>query len=56
MAGSPLSIFIDNVIILDCCFFLQIVDLGTCRKLAGGRGVETGGGSQLFETQKREES
>ena len=30
--------------------------LGTCQKLAGGRGVETEGGSQLFETQKREGS
>ena len=30
--------------------------LGTCQKLAGGRGVETAGGSQLFETQKREGS
>ena len=33
--------------------------LGTCQKFAGGRGgggVETGGGSQRFETQKREGS
>ena len=30
--------------------------LGTCQKLARGRGVETEGGSQLFETQKREGS
>ena len=31
--------------------------LGTCQKLAGGEGgVETQGGSQLFETQKREGS
>ena len=30
--------------------------LGTCQKLAGGEGVETEGGSQLFETQKREGS
>ena len=30
--------------------------LGTCQKWAGGRGVETEGGSQLFGTQKREGS
>ena len=27
--------------------------LGTCQKLAGGRGVETEGGSQLFETAEK---
>ena len=36
------------------------IPLGTCQKLAGGEwgggGVETEGGSQLFETQKREGS
>ena len=37
--------------------FPQNLTLGTCHKLAGGRGgVETEGGSQLFETQKREGS
>ena len=28
--------------------------LGTCQKLAGGRGVENGGGSEFFEPSKRE--
>ena len=32
------------------------LSLGTCQKLAGVRGVEIEGGSQLFETQKREGS
>ena len=27
--------------------------LGTCQKLAGGSGVETDGGSQLFETAEK---
>ena len=27
--------------------------LGTCQKLAGGGGVETEGGSQLFETAEK---
>ena len=27
--------------------------LGTCQKLAGGGGVETEGGSQLFETTEK---
>ena len=30
--------------------FLEFLCLGTCQKLAGGEGVETEGGSQLFET------
>ena len=29
------------------------VTLGTCQELAGGRGVETESGSQLFETQEK---
>ena len=29
--------------------------LGTCQKLAGGKGVETEGGSQLFETTEKGE-
>ena len=29
--------------------FLEFLCLGTCQKLAGERGVETEGGSQLFE-------
>ena len=28
--------------------------LGTCQRLAGGRGVETGGGSDVFEALKTE--
>ena len=31
----------------------EIVRLGTCQKLAGGKGVETEGGSQLFETAEK---
>ena len=27
--------------------------LGTCQKLAGGKGVETEGGSQLFKTEEK---
>ena len=35
-----------------CGKFMQLLEtcLGTCQKLVGGRGVETEGGSQLFET------
>ena len=32
------------------------VTSGTCQELAGGRGVKTESGSQLFETQEREGS
>ena len=31
----------------------KIALLGTCQKLAGGDGVETEGGSQLFETAEK---
>ena len=31
----------------------EIVRLGTCQKLAGGKGVETEGRSQLFETAEK---
>ena len=37
-----------------CCS--DSASLGTCQKLAEGEGVETEGGSQLFEPQKREGS
>ena len=32
---------------------LERSNLGTCQKLAGGRGLETEGGSQLFETAEK---
>ena len=32
---------------------LETLWLGTCQKLAGGGGVETEGGSQLFETAEK---
>jgi len=45
-----------NINIILLYFFLvskHLKSLGTCQKLAGGRGVETEGGSQLFETAEK---
>ena len=33
---------------------IKVMILGTCQKLAEGRGVKNGGGSELFELLKRE--
>ena len=44
---------VNAITVRNCQVLRFFYHLGTCQKLAGGGGVETEGGSQLFETAEK---